>query len=309
MVKFSIIIPVYNTEKYIEKCLNSVTNQFENDCEVIIVDDGSSDQSIDIVNNLITKNKYDNIAVVHQQNSGLSAARNTGLINATGEYIIWLDSDDMLTNDALESLRKCALDKPDVIVSRISSYFEDTGEVKERSYFFKNEELVNRKEAIARCQKTKGFWFAAWCFVVKREFLLTKEIFFKDGIYHEDELWSPTVLSAANTVVFNNTSVYINTTNRQGSITTVANIKKSFDKLIVVNELWQLCSAEKDEYIKKFLCKRIFLLLYRVFVEMDQFVNTEDGLTLKNAFNENLRKIYAAKAPSIKLIYRIRKTL
>ena len=89
MSKFSIIIPVYNVENYIKKCLDSVFAQTEKDYEVIVVNDGTKDNSMDIVKN------YD-VKIVNQKNQGLSEARNTGLKNAKGEYILFLDSDDYI---------------------------------------------------------------------------------------------------------------------------------------------------------------------------------------------------------------------
>ena len=97
MPKFSIVIPVYNVEKYIKKCLDSVANQSFKDYEVIVVNDGTKDNSMDIVK------EYD-FKVVNQKNMGLSEARNTGVKSSTGEYIIFLDSDDYIEKDLLKDL-------------------------------------------------------------------------------------------------------------------------------------------------------------------------------------------------------------
>lgn len=91
-IKISIIIPVYNVEKYIEECLISVLNQTMKEIEIICINDGSTDNSLKILNNY--KNKNENIRIVNQENSGLSNARNVGLSLAKGEYIFFLDSDD-----------------------------------------------------------------------------------------------------------------------------------------------------------------------------------------------------------------------
>ena len=99
MPKFSIIIPVYNVEKYLKKCLDSVFNQTYKDYEVIVVNDGTKDNSMDIVKD------YD-VKVINQKNQGLSAARNAGVKKATGEYLIFLDSDDYWEKDLLKELSK-----------------------------------------------------------------------------------------------------------------------------------------------------------------------------------------------------------
>ena len=93
-MRFSIIVPVYNVEKYVKKCLESIVNQTYRDYEVIIVNDGSTDGSIRIVNQFIEEDP-NRIRLINQQNKGLGGARNTGLENALGEYIVYLDSDDL----------------------------------------------------------------------------------------------------------------------------------------------------------------------------------------------------------------------
>ena len=102
--KFSIIIPAYNAEKYLENCLNSVVNQTFNDFEVIVINDGSKDNTQKIIDNYIKDNKY--IKCINQKNSGLSASRNNGLDMASGEYIVYLDSDDSINLEFLENIYK-----------------------------------------------------------------------------------------------------------------------------------------------------------------------------------------------------------
>ena len=90
-IKLSIIIPVYNTERYLKRCLSSVINQMEEWVELIVVDDGSSDGSPEICDQFM--NKYSNVNVIHKENGGLSSARNEGLRKSQGEYVAFLDSD------------------------------------------------------------------------------------------------------------------------------------------------------------------------------------------------------------------------
>ena len=102
MKKLSVIVPVYNVEKYLERCVDSVINQNYPNIEIILVDDGSKDSSGKICDILAAKDNR--IKVIHQQNGGLSAARNTGIDNATGEYIDFLDSDDELLPNVFNDL-------------------------------------------------------------------------------------------------------------------------------------------------------------------------------------------------------------
>ena len=100
---FSIIVPVYNVEKYIEKCLSSLKRQINFDeYEVIVVNDGSKDGSEEIVKHFCET--YDNFKLINQKNGGLSDARNTGIKNAKGDYVIFLDGDDFFSENALEIL-------------------------------------------------------------------------------------------------------------------------------------------------------------------------------------------------------------
>lgn len=100
--KFSVIVPVYNVEKYLDRCINSIVSQANDEIEVILIDDGSTDSSGSMCD--VYAEKYDNIQVIHQKNQGLSAARNTGIENANGKYLYFIDSDDMIADGFFESM-------------------------------------------------------------------------------------------------------------------------------------------------------------------------------------------------------------
>ena len=102
MVKVSIGIPIYNVSEYLHQCLNSVLSQTFTDFEVILVDDGSTDDSFRIFQEYVSRDKR--FKLIHQENKGLAGARNTCLKHMTGDFIAWLDSDDWLENDYLERL-------------------------------------------------------------------------------------------------------------------------------------------------------------------------------------------------------------
>lgn len=113
-MKLSIIIPVYNVESYIDECLHSVTSQKDfKDYEIVIVNDGTLDNSMEIVD--CYRRKCNNIKVIHQKNSGLSIARNTGLKHASGEYVWFVDSDDWIVEDAISYLHPLLCKGADVL--------------------------------------------------------------------------------------------------------------------------------------------------------------------------------------------------
>jgi len=99
---FSIIVPVYNVEKYLDRCMSSILKQTNHDFEVILIDDGSKDSSGSICD--IYAEKYENVRAIHQHNQGLSAARNTGIDNAEGNYLCFVDSDDMISESFLQDV-------------------------------------------------------------------------------------------------------------------------------------------------------------------------------------------------------------
>ena len=123
MPKISIIIPVYNVEPYLRRCIDSVLEQTMQDYEIVVVNDGSTDNSGSICDQYA--NQYDQIRVIHKQNGGLSDARNTGIKAATGDYILFLDSDDYLDTDALEKLWTGVNKNVDIIIGGYKKIYQD----------------------------------------------------------------------------------------------------------------------------------------------------------------------------------------
>ncbi len=115
MIKYSIIVPVYNVEKYLERCINSLINQTYSNIEIILVNDGSSDNSENILKTY--SNKYDNIKYINKKNGGQASARNLGLTKVSGDYISFIDSDDYVEENMFEEINKILEeDKKDIIV-------------------------------------------------------------------------------------------------------------------------------------------------------------------------------------------------
>lgn len=123
MPKISVIIPVYNVEKYLNRCIDSVLSQTFRDLELILVDDGSPDRCGEICDNYAAKDNR--IKVIHKQNAGVSAARNTGIAVACGEYIMFVDSDDYIDSQMLEELLQKADADVDMVVSSIRMVCKD----------------------------------------------------------------------------------------------------------------------------------------------------------------------------------------
>lgn len=192
-MKVSVIIPVYNVAPYVECCLKSVMSQtYSGEIECLLVDDGSTDESISIIQRMLSD--YTGLIcfrlIHHDSNRGLSAARNTGIREATGDYIFFLDSDDDITADCLETLAGLACESPNaqMIVSdyRTNPETKRTGmklEVGLPSEMRTNDDIAN---AYLR------HWLSitSWNKLMTRSFILDNNLFFQEGIVYEDVLWT-----------------------------------------------------------------------------------------------------------------------
>lgn len=183
----SVIIPIYNVEKYISRCLDSVINQTYKKIEIICVDDGSPDNSIKILKEY--EKKDSRIKIIRQQNRGLSGARNTGIKNSRGEYIFFLDSDDWLPLNSLELLYKdILLNKSDISVGNLTKVYPKKNKeiglknLEKNNYSLKNylEYSINKKNFTANVVNK----------LYKTKLIIKNQILFKEKILYEDFLFT-----------------------------------------------------------------------------------------------------------------------
>lgn len=187
----SIVIPVYNVEKYLEQCLDSVLKQNMLNIEVICVNDGSTDNSGDILERY--KKNDSRIKVISQENEGLSSARNTGINHATYEYILFLDSDDMLCENALLTIiESLSQTKVDVLFYDAMCIYE-TKELEltrnKDAYYMRKKVYkgpVKLRTMFCDMVENDDFVIAAWNFCIKREWLENNELYFEKGRIYED---------------------------------------------------------------------------------------------------------------------------
>jgi len=187
----SIIIPIYNVEKYIERCLRSVFSQSYQNLECILVNDSTPDKSFLIVKELI--HDYHGCIefhlIEHEKNSGLSAARNTGVRSSHGEYLFFLDSDDTLPQNAISLLVKTAQsnDNPEIVMG-ITKGVNAKGDIIDVSTN-QNQSFYNNKDVFEGYLNNK--WYLIGCNkLVRRDIFTEHNTYFENGIYHEDVLWS-----------------------------------------------------------------------------------------------------------------------
>ena len=255
--KLSIVVPIYNVEQYLRKCVDSVLNQDYNDYEIILVDDGSTDTSGAICDeyaspsfvNSITRSVV--IKVLHQQNGGLSAARNSGIKIANGEYICFVDSDDYVEPNILSCLMN-QIERDNLDLLRF-----DYQNVNESYKVFNPNKRDHRIDNDYSARPTDGVSFLnsrmstacyAWQFILRRDLIINlkpqtsnvNNILFTPGIYFEDTDWTPRMLCKAKRAASTNTIVY-NYLQREGSITNAVNKSKQKkvleDKVRLIGEL------------------------------------------------------------------------
>ncbi|MFR5757005.1 MAG: glycosyltransferase [Lachnospiraceae bacterium] len=194
MIKYSFIVPVYNTEKYLKKCLDSLVNQTYKDFEIIVVNDGSTDKSSNIISKY--QKKYKNIIVIDKENEGLSMARNRGVQKSSGKYIIFVDSDDYVSNKLLEEVDK-KIDDSDILRFQIAT--EDEEYTKINEYHEEGFESMCGYDAF-KYLSSYHFVEPAWCYVIRKNYYIENKFSFKKGVYHEDFGLIPYVIYKARKV-------------------------------------------------------------------------------------------------------------
>lgn len=203
--KISIIVPIYNVQQYLKKCIDSIIEQTFNDFELILVNDGSTDKSGIICDEY---KKIDNrIKVIHKENGGLSSARNAGIDIAKGKYIGFVDSDDYISKFMFQKLYENIIEyNADISICDYVEVFQDK-EIIYQEKIEKKKLILSNIEALEKIYKEKG-----WVYVVAWNKLYKKEIFndlrFPIGKVHEDEMIAHEILYKANKIIFIEDQLY-----------------------------------------------------------------------------------------------------
>jgi|GEM_PF-3038275 len=220
----SVIVPVYNVRDYVIRCIESILHQSFEHYEVIVVDDGSMDDSVNLLEEYLDKHDENRsrVHIVHQSNQGLSEARNTGLRYAAGEYIWFCDSDDAIEEDCLGRLYEQAhQDQLDLLVfdeyvvdadGSAGPFFGGRGSKLDRN-------IVTGTELFNQMRQQKCYSAQACGYVINRQFLADTKLQFKKGILHEDEMYTPVLMAMAKKVRYIPECPYIKY-ERENSITT-----------------------------------------------------------------------------------------
>lgn len=260
----SIIVPCYNSEKYIEECIKSLIQQTYENLECILVNDGSKDNTLELINFFGAKDSR--IRVFTQENSGPSAARNKGIDNANGEFLFFLDQDDILNNNAITTLVS-SYDDNDIITGATMSFNFSNNRInrvsllyapKEGNITFKNQNF----EVLIRAMES-GITPVLHNKLYRKEFIDKYNLRFKFGNFHEDELWFFETMLVARNVKFIDTETYLYRIDNQNSITKNMGDKNLKSYIEVMEEILNKYSINKDyEIISNWYAvyiKKIFL--------------------------------------------------
>lgn len=249
---FSIIIPVYKVEAYLEECVQSILNQTFNDYEIILIDDGSPDSCPAICDKLSEEDSR--IHVVHQKNGGLANARNTGMNMSNGKYIIFLDSDDYYSrNDSLEMMYKeLESNSTDILILKTQKLNSNTNELFDCNNDSSTKDIADYPYAkqLEYCVVRQLYDSCAWNKVFKRSLFLRNDLNFTEGIIAEDIDWAARLCLVAKSIAILKYPVHVYRINRKGSITSSLNMKNIIDTKNSIERCINYVKDLKMDYIK-----------------------------------------------------------
>ena len=249
-MKFSIIVPIYNVEKYLKKCLESLVNQTYKPYEIILVNDGTKDNSQLIIDEYIRKYP-DMIKGYIKENGGLSDARNYGIERASGDYLVFVDSDDYIKLDLLETLQNEITDE-DVIgynLIIVDNNYKEIEEIDKPTF-----NVTSGEEALANLIEGKNYFETAWTYAYNLDFWKKNKFKYFKNLYHEDFGLTPNILLKAKKVKTLDYIGYYYFQNDNGIIRSGSmekNVKKAYDMLNLfdfhINESVKLIKNEKNK--------------------------------------------------------------
>lgn len=299
----SIIVPMYNVSEYIDRCLNSLVNQNIDDYEIIVVNDASVDDSL--IKAQKWENLYQNLKVINKEkNSGLSDTRNKGLKEATGKYILFVDSDDYIDTNSLYQLKsELMTNEPDILYF---GYWVVTKEKTEKIYNYKSKqkinyfghdfiknELINRNLPIPACVA---------CY--RRTLITDNNLYFATGILHEDVRWSPEILYKANKV-YTSSLCFYRYIIRNSSISQKKTKKNGRDLLDTCDYLIKFSKVIDDWDLRKFFINYIAMTYMKAVavnnLMEDQIIKVENTFPLRyvNNYKDRIKAILFAISPTL----------
>lgn len=308
MKTISIIIPLYNAENYIVKCLDSITTQRYANYEIIVINDKSKDNSWNVLSQYVSDHLNVNFKIINNEiNLGLSKTRNKGIDLATGDYILFMDNDDTLVDElSLQHFINATENDPDIVIGK--TFFLQNDVPKESRYH----QLKNTKETYNDNEIINGFisnhWaVTAWNKLYKTSFLRDNQLKFLDDLLHEDELWAFETAIPAKVVNFLDfeTYNYYSLSNPE-SMTATMGLKNIEHYLIILTKKLEIAKKENlyarteliENYLKNFanrvILSRVCKMEYSIFKSFYEKINVafEANFPRQNEFALNPKAAY-----------------
>ncbi len=291
MIKLSIIIPVYNVEKYLEECLDSVLNQTLKDTEIICIDDGSTDNSLNILKEYSKKDKR--VKIITKENGGQASARNLGIKEAQGEYIAFVDSDDFIEPEMFEKLYSKAKDnKLDLAMCKIALYDNETEEINTTAWYYMLGVFRDFEKDVFSHKDTREFTceisVTPYNKIYKNSLLKNNNILFPEGLIFEDEKFFYDVYLRAKRVSIVDEPLYYYRTNRKGSTVDIAKESDYTDLILIFKQIRETFKETKNYEDYKVLLANRFIHL-----ELSRFTQTSPKYKEKyfNLIKEDLKEV------------------
>lgn len=309
-MKVSIIIPVYNVAKYIRECVISVIKQSYNDIEMILVDDCGHDNSIEIAIQTIEEYNYSKAKIIHHNaNKGLSAARNTGIKESEGDFILFLDSDDCLHKDAIKKLMDTYNKdtESDFIIGGLKTFG-----LKDITYPLLSKEILYTTDEIFDDYILKK-WNAMACNkMIKKDFIYKNNLFFIEGVYHEDMDFSFRLALSAKRMSCCKDITYFYLI-RDNSITTSKKIKNFIDFINIIKQNIGIITQRNDiKYNKTNFSNFIIELFYNMYFDIIKSNGSEFNMKSKMKILKIIKNIFAERKNLFEYSsfkYKIKKTI
>lgn len=297
----SIIVPCYNASHYIYEVLLSIHNQTYKNIQCILINDGSTDNTLEIIKNF----SDERFEIYDQQNKGLSDTRNFGMEKAEGDFIFFCDSDDLLPPKAIETLVSVYTGKEDIIIGKTATYSWDRKEnISSLPHPSENQLITNENSEVLIKNMTEGLSPIAQNKLYRKAFIQKNHLKFLSGIYHEDELWFFETMFRAKNVTFIPEVTYLYTVDNAQSITKKKSDKNLLGYLSVIKTIYnnyylkypnKNISAYYISYLKKIIIGNFkndsnysdeaVLEMEKVFKEVNPEFNNEINL-------KNIEKVY-----------------
>ena len=284
MIKFSIIVPTYNVEKYLDECLKSICKQTYTNWEAICINDGSTDSSLSILKKYTEKDSR--FHLISQENQGLAETRNVGIRNAKGDWLLFVDSDDFIRYDTLEVISKVlAEDNYDAISFETDILYEGDSERKDNkdSWYYKHHSYPNitsGEKLFEEMMRNNEYCDSACLLAVRKKWIIDYDLFFYKGILYEDAIFSMKVFLNASKMRHISAKLYTYRV-RESSIMTRGISKENIrSRIVVFRELLKLITQrEYTETVKKQFYRYVYLVADHI-RRMDKMCENSDELQL-----------------------------